>query len=156
MSISHTLQDYLNGQGVEYELVPHKHTYTSASTAEAAHVPGERLAKAVMLEDEQGYLMAVIPATHRLRLGVLHNTLNRRLGLATESELTDLFPDCEVGAIPPLGKAFGVDTVVDDSLLEQPDIWFEAGDHQDVIHISGSQFKTLMLDAQHGHISEHR
>jgi len=156
MSISRTLQEFLKGEGVDYELVPHKHTYTSASTAEAAHVPGEGLAKAIMLEDDKGYLMAVIPSTHRLQLGVLHNTLNRRLGLATESELMDLFPDCEVGAIPPLGEAFGVDTVVEDSLFAQSDIWFEAGDHRDVVHISGPQFKTLMMDARHGHISEHR
>lgn len=156
MAISTTLQRYLDGQGVQFDLMPHKHTFNSSSTAEAAHIPGDSLAKAVLLEDPQGYLMAVIPSTHRLNLAMLRSTLHRPLELATEGELTDLFPDCELGAIPPLGSAFGLDTVVDQSLLNRPEIWFEAGDHEDVVHISGSQFRNLLENAARAHFSIHR
>ena len=156
MAISKTLQRYLDGQGIQFDLMPHKHTFNSSSTAEAAHIPGDSLAKAVLLEDQQGYLMAVIPSTHRLNLAMLRNTMHRPLELATEGELTELFPDCELGAVPPVGSAFGLDSVVDQSLLNRPEIWFEAGDHEDVVHLSGGQFKNLVEDAKRARFSIHR
>lgn len=156
MAISMTLQRYLDGQGIQFDLMPHKHTFNSSSTAEAAHIPGDSLAKAVLLEDQQGYLMAVIPSTHRLNLAMLRSTLHRPLELATEGELTELFPDCELGAVPPVGSAFGLETVVDQSLLIRPEIWFEAGDHEDVVHLLGSQFRSLVEDAKRAHFSIHR
>lgn len=68
------------------------------------------------LEDDKGYLMAVLPATHKVDLGVVRHQLKRELGLATESELADLFKDCEPGAIPPLGKAYGISKTQDTGL----------------------------------------
>ena len=156
MAMSPTLKDYLTQQGVAYEVHAHPQTFDSAHTAAATHVPGDRLAKAVMLEDEEGYVMAVIPSTHRVALGEVHHRLQRRLGLATEGELKELFPDCELGAIPPVGKAFGVQTVVDETLFQQPEIWFEAGDHEEVVSVSGAQFKDLMADATVGAFSHHQ
>ena len=156
MAIAMTLKDYLDRLGVEYEVIPHTHTDTSMRSAQEAHVPGDRLAKSVILEDDNGYLMAVLPATHKLEIGRLQQQLNRqRLGLASEQELTSLFDDCEMGAIPPLGEAYGVDVVVDDSLDEAPDVYFEAGDHTDLVHISGEDFHDLMVDARHGRFSHH-
>ena len=81
-----------------------------------------------------------------MNLGELHRQLNRNLGLATESELGGLFSDCEVGALPAMGPAYGLETVVDDELAEQPDIYFEAGDHEQLIHVSAEAFHTLMGD----------
>jgi len=156
MAMSSTLKNYLIQQGIDYEVQAHPRTRDSSHTAQASHVPGDRLAKAVMLEGDQGYLMAVIPSTHKLALKELFHQLQRRLGLAPERELQELFPDCELGAIPPLGQAFGVDTVVDEALLQQPEIWFEAGDHKEVVHISGVQFKALMAGATAGQFSHHR
>ena len=153
MAMSKTLEDYLVRQGVDYTVHAHPRTADSSHTAQATHVPGDRLAKAVMLEDEEGYVMAVIPTSHRVSLGQLHHQLERRLGLATEDELKTLFPDCELGAIPPLGGAWGVDTCVDEALLKQPEIWFEAGDHEDLVHLSGLAFRALLADAQHGEIT---
>ena len=80
--------------------------------------------------------------------------MNRNLGLAAESELGNLFFDCEIGALPALGPAYGVETVVDDALAEQPDIYFEAGDHEQLIHVSAETFQALLGDAiRHGHFS---
>jgi Ala-tRNA(Pro) deacylase len=109
-------------------------------------VPGSRLAKSVILEDEQGYLMVVLPSTRQVNMQELHRQLNRNLVLATENELGGLFADCETGALPPIGSVYGVETVVDDAIAEQPDIFFEAGDHEQLIHVSAETFQTLLGD----------
>lgn len=155
MAVATTMQDYLGRWGVEYEVVPHPHTSSSLETAEAAHIPGNQLAKCVMTEDYKGYLMVVIPANHQVEFDQLDVELDRRLELATEEELADIFTDCETGAIPPLGEAYGIDVALDDSLAECSDIYFEAGDHSELIHLRGEDFRDLMASAEHGHFSTH-
>ena len=155
MAMAHTVREYLDYVGVKFDLLPHPHTSSSARTAAAAHVPGRQVAKSVLLEDNEGYLMAVIPATHRLDFDRLEQQLHRHLDLAQEKELEDLFFDCETGAIPPVGEAYGVTVVYDDQLSECGDIYFEAGDHSDLVHISGKDFQALMKGCQHGQISHH-
>jgi len=155
MTIASRVADYLVGHDVDFEVIDHPHAATSMETAQLAHVPGDRMAKSVVLEDDQGYLLAVLPASCRVDLGELHRQTNRSLGLATEYELTALFEDCEPGAVPPLGFAYDVETIVDDSLVEQPDVYFEAGDHERLIHVSGEAFESLMGDVQHSHFSRH-
>ena len=118
-------------------------------------MPGDRLAKSVVLQDEEGYLMAVLPSTRHVRLGRLGRELSRRFRLATEEEIGALFEGCERGAIPPLGSAYGLDTIIDDSLTEQPEIYFEAGDHERLIRVSREQFMRLMEQAGHGHFGHH-
>ena len=155
MAISITLLEYLEWKGVDYEIVEHPRTHSSMQTAEVAHVPGDSLAKGVVLEDERGYLMAVLPATHRIQLGRLHHKYNRQLGLATEDEIAGLFNDCDTGAIPPVGDAYGFDVVIDDSLTDSEEIFFEAGDHTDLVHVSGADFRELMSNADHDRFSRH-
>ncbi len=155
MAIATTIKRYLKEHDVAYDVVVHPRTLTSMQTAAQAHVPGDRLIKAVVIEDEHGYLMVALPSTHRLELGQLHRQLQRNLGLATEDELAELFKDCELGAIPPIGSAYGIETLVDDSLLQKDDVYFEAGDHEEVIHISGKQFQNLVGGARHGRFSHH-
>lgn len=155
MAIAITLREYLDQEGINYHLVEHPYTDRSTETAKVAHVPGDQLAKSVVLGDENGYLVAVLPATHHLDLGMLHRQLHRRLGLATEQELAALFDDCDVGAVPPVGEAYGLEVVVDECLSDCPDVYFEAGDHTDLVHVSGEDFQDLMTDARHGHFSRH-
>jgi len=155
MSVATTLQDYLRRWGVEYEVVPHPHTDSSLETAEAAHVPGDKLAKCVVTEDYRGYLMVVVPASHEVEFSLLDDELDRHLEMATEQELADIFPDCEVGAIPPLGEAYGIDVAIDDSLTTCDEVYFEAGDHADLIHLKGDDFRDIMAGAEHGHFSRH-
>lgn len=155
MSIAASLRDYLACEGVPYDTIAHEHTRDSTHSAQAAHIPGDRLAKCVMLEDDKGYLMAVVPATHRVDLGALRRELNRNLGLATDRELVELFRDCELGALPPLGRAYGIDMILDESLVDSPDIYFEAGDHRALVHMSGSDFLRLMANVPRGQISHH-
>jgi Ala-tRNA(Pro) deacylase len=155
MAIAATVSNYLLAQDVEYDVLTHPHTATSGESAEAAHVPGTRLAKSVILEDEQGFLMVVLPSSRQVNMQELHRQLNRNLVLATENELGGLFADCEIGALPPIGSAYGVETVVDDAIAEQPDIFFEAGDHEQLIHVTGETFQTLLGESvRHGRFSQ--
>lgn len=155
MTIASTLHQYLKQQGTNFDILRHSHTGSSLETASAAHIAEDRLAKAVVVEDDRGYLMVVIPSRHRLHLGRLHKACGRLMGLATEEELRSLFPDCELGAIPPVGTAYGIETVVDDALSRQPDVYLEAGDHEALVHLSGEQFNMLMHDMPKGQYSEH-
>ena len=151
MAIAITLQEYLDKRGIDYDVLPHALTETSIDTAQTTHIPPEQIAKSVILEDEDGYLMAVIPASQHIELGQLSRQLERRLGLATEDELAGLFSDCDLGAIPPIGEAYHMDVVMDDSLERCPDVYFEAGDHTDLVHVRGSAFQQLMQHAHHGY-----
>jgi Ala-tRNA(Pro) deacylase len=155
MTIAATVQNYLSRKGVSYELIEHKRTLDSVHTAEAAHIPGTQLAKGTVLKDDEGFVMAVVPAVRKVDLGALHRLFGRPLGLATEDELERVFGDCEPGAVPPLGPAYGIDSVLDDSLMGESDVYFEAGDHHGLVHVSGSDFRKLMSGMQHGEISRH-
>ena len=115
MTVSPTLQKYLD-QSVTYDLIPHAPTMSSTRTAEACHVPGEALAKAVVLRRDGGYMMAVLPASHHLHLSALKSQLGHKVDLASEKEIAELFVDCDIGAIPPLGECYGLDVIVDDSI----------------------------------------
>lgn len=155
MAIAITLKDYLDHNGAIYDVVPHTYTTSSLSTAEAAHIPGDQLVKSVLLEDEDGYVLAVIPATHQLELGRISQQLNRRLGLATEDELGNIFTDCDLGAIPPVGSAYGIQVIMDECLRDCDEVYFEAGDHIELVHMDNIAFMNLMKHADMQQISHH-
>lgn len=151
MAISNTLQDYLERNQASYDLIPHPHTGSSMETAEEAHVPGKRLAKAVIIKDGDRYLMVVVPAVDHVDMDQLCRHFGHEVVLASEAELNGLFPDCEPGAVPPTGAAWGMETYLDECLIEEPEVYFEAGDHVEVVRVSADQFARLMGDAQRGH-----
>lgn len=155
MAIAQSVHDHLAHAGVRYDLIGHSATFDSQHSAQAAHVPGDQLAKGIVLKDEQGFLMAVVPATHRVDLRALHRLLDRPLGLATEPEAAQIFADCTPGAIPALGAPYGLEAIFDDSLLGVEDVYFEAGDHQQLVHLSGDAFQDLMAGVPHARISHH-
>jgi Ala-tRNA(Pro) deacylase len=153
MSIAPRLRWYLDARGVEYELIPHPHSASSAETARSASVPLDSLAKPVLLEDELGYVMAIVPASRRVDVRSLSEQLHRDLTLASEQELASLFHDCEPGAAPPLGSPYRVPTVYDDALCELGEVCFEAGDHEDVVRMRGEAFLRLLEGSRHGRFS---
>jgi Ala-tRNA(Pro) deacylase len=155
MAIAMSVEDFLKDHRIDYDIVSHPYTTSSMSTAEAAKISGDMIAKSVILEDDNGYVMVIIPATHHVELGRISRQLNRHLGLATEQELAKIFADCDLGAIPPIGESYGMEVVVDDSLDQIPDIYFEGGDHTDMVHVRGEEFRKMMSDAHHGHFSRH-
>jgi Ala-tRNA(Pro) deacylase len=155
MAIALTLQQYLAAQRVNYDLLPHAPTHSSMRTAETSHVPGDGIAKAVVVKEDGGYFLAVIPASHHVRLDALGRLLDREVALASEAEIDRLFRDCATGAVPPVGSAYGISTVVDDKIAGRPEVWFEAGDHATLVHMSGSDFARLTEGARHGEFSRH-
>lgn len=153
MTIADRLRAFMDGAGVTYDEVPHSRTVTTAGSAQAAHVPGRQVAKPVVIHHEVGYALAVVPGTHRVELSTLQDVMQRRLGLASEEEVSKLFDDCAVGAVPPIGAAYGVPVYLDESLDKAADLYFEAGDHRTLVHVSGEAFRALMRDAKRARFS---
>lgn len=153
MTIAKTVLGFLQQHNVRYAVVAHPHSETSKSTAERAHVPPAHMAKAVVLADRDGYVMVVLPADRHVDVGALSRRLRRDLHLAQEERLAPVFKDCALGAIPPLGPAYGMETVMDDSLVGLPEVYFEAGDHEELIRVSGEDFLHLLAAARHGQFS---
>ncbi len=154
MSISPTLSNFLAQSGAHYDVCPHPHSRTSAETARLAHVPERLIAKSVLLEDDDGCVMAVVPADSRVRLSALARLLGRAgLRLSDEDTVRELFKDCDPGAVPAFGMAYGVETAVDDELAHNSEVYIEGGDHEQLLHMSRGQFIELMSHARHGHFS---
>lgn len=155
MAVATTLEEYLQSRKIAYDVVEHPHTNTAMRAAEAAHVPGDQVAKPVLLGDDHSYLLAVIPATHRLELDRLNQMLARSLEMLPEDEIEATFSDCECGAIPAIGEPYGVDVVLDPALTHQPDVYFESGDHEHLIHMRGEVFRDLMEHVPRTQVSHH-
>ncbi|MET0546899.1 MAG: aminoacyl-tRNA deacylase [Caulobacterales bacterium] len=153
MTIASRIKDYLDSSETFYETVPHPRTATSARSAEAAHVPGDGVAKSVVIHHEEGYVLAVVPSTCRVDLRTLQEVIDRRMGLASETEVESLFDDCDSGAVPALGAPYGVPMVIDRRLEGQDAIWFEGGDHKTLVKMSGSDFDRLTRNCKHASFS---
>ena len=153
MAIAITLKSYLEGHKIHYDTVEHSHTASAIDSAKSAHVPAHQLAKAVVLEDDSGYIVSVLPSSNRLNLGWVNEELQRDLKLATELQLKGLFEDCDTGAVPALSNAYGLKVIWDDQLKHASDIYIEAGDHEHLIHLKGVDFRQLMAKLPHSVIS---
>lgn len=119
----------------------------------APSIPADRLARTVLLEDDKGYLAAVIPASHHLKLAELREQTGRKLAYAHADGVREVFRDCDLQALPPVGMAYGTLTWIDDSLLAHDDVYFEAGDREALVHMNVDDFSQLMTDARRGHFA---
>ena len=150
MAIAITLQQYLSSQGLAYDCVEHQPTGCSIRSAEASRLPGDSLAKAVVLKRRDGYIVAIVPASRHVKLEEVGAWLRQPVGLADEAEIAPLFPDCAPGAVPPVAAAYGLRSLVDESLEARSDVYFEAGDHRTLVHLTHDQFHQLMRKVPHG------
>lgn len=155
MEISPTLIKELAKNGISYDIIHHSHSIFSLNTANSVRIPSFKMVKSIILEDDDGYVMALVPANQHLKIKELNKLLQRRMGLATEAELLTLFSDCEPGAIPPVGEAYHIETVVDFNLDDCQDVYIEGGNHEDLLHLSARSFKKLMKHSRHGSICIH-
>lgn len=155
MAIAQTVQKFMVQHDIDYDLMHHHLTGSSHETALAAHVPEDHIAKAVVLKDDGGYSMVVVPATNWVDMDHLRKELDRDFHLATEEEIARLFSDCDPGAVPPLGPAYGIETFLDDSLESLASIYFESGDHQELVHTMGEDFQEMMSGVRHGNFSSY-
>lgn len=149
MSIAKTVESCLERHRVAYDVISHPRTQSSDATAKAVTVARRQIAKAVMLGDEQGYLMAVVPGDAHVDVERLSDRLGRRLRLVEQSTFAHLFTDCEFGAVPPLGPAYGIETIIDDRVLAQGRVCFVGGDHDELICVDREAFRLLTAGAHH-------
>lgn len=153
MAIAKRLERFLEASGLPYEVRPHPRSAHSAQTARRSRVSPAALAKPVLLSDEYGYVLALLPAARRVDLDRLGAQLHRRLELATEAEIDGLFRDCEPGALPALGQPWEIATVYDDALIGLEEVFFEAGGHDDVVRMRGADYLSLLAASLHGPFS---
>jgi Ala-tRNA(Pro) deacylase len=154
MAIAETVKNYLDQKPVHFDLVSHPHSGSSHESAQSSHVREDHIAKGVIFKDSSGYAMVIVPAANYVEMKHMRKELNRELELVEEDEFAKLFPDCELGAIPALGPAYKVETFLDDSLTSLANVYFEAGDHEHLVHLSGDDFKALLSGVRHGHYSQ--
>ena len=155
MNIAPTLAHELLKHGIAYDVVSHSHANSSLHSANAAHIPSAKMVKPVVLEDDYGFVMALVPANKYVKINELNSLLNRDMDLATETELSSVFSDCDKGAYPPIGDAYGMYTIVDYDLDDCDDVYIEAGNHTELLHLSRDGFRKLVERSRHGNIGIH-
>lgn len=138
------LLDFLDGVSADYELTRHDPTFTAQQMAAEEHVPGMSVAKPVIINADGEYYMCVLPACCKIDFDLLKREIGAsEISLAEEGVLTRLFDDCSLGAEPPFGCLYGMLTFMDRSLASGDHIVFQAGTHEDCIHMSVADFKRL-------------
>lgn len=139
------LQAYLREHGVCFTLRHHPQAFTAQEVAASEHISGKQLAKPVIVEADGRMLMLVLPASHLVQLGKLAPALGAtRVHLVTEDDLSRIFDDCEVGAIPPFGNLYGLEVYVDRTLADDERIEFRAGTHTETLGIAYTDFSRLV------------
>ena len=136
--------DYLRENGVEFETDTHTRTYTAQGLAHAEHVSGYKVAKPVVVKCTKGFAMCVLPAPKHVDLERVADVLGEKdVRLATEPEMAELFPDCELGAEPPVGEMFGMATLMDSLLQEDDYLIMQAGSHTEAVKIRRADWQRL-------------
>lgn len=139
------LKEFLDSNKVEYVQISHSTAYTAQKIAASAHIPGKELAKTVMVKIDGKMAMAVLPASYHVDFDKLKTAAGASsIDLAAEGEFKDLFPACEVGAMPPFGNLYGMDVFVAKPLPEDEEIAFNAGSHTELIRLSYKDFERLV------------
>jgi Ala-tRNA(Pro) deacylase len=145
MPILAKLKEFLKAERVSYRVRSHPARFTAQEVAAAEHVPGAEMAKVVIVSDAEGSLMAVLPAPHHVDLKRLRDAAGRPgLRLAREGEFAGLFPGCDPGAMPPFGNLYGLPVWVDESLTRDREIAFNAGTHEQTVHLAYDDFVRLV------------
>ena len=139
------LKNYLDGHQIKYVTITHSPVYTAQEIAASAHIPGKELAKTVMVKIDGKMAMAVLPASYKVDFDLLKGAAGASsVELASEAEFENMFPGCEVGAMPPFGNLYGIDVFVAASLAEDSEMAFNAGSHSELIRLSYKDFERLV------------
>lgn len=139
------LTNYLDENGKKYVVVKHSQAYTSQEVAASAHIPGREMAKNVIVKADGDMKMVVLPSTHNVDFDAIKDELDvDEVELASENEFEQLFPECELGAMPPFGNLYDMDTIVDESLTTNEQIAFNAGTHKETVKMSYRDYEELV------------
>ncbi|MCK4330181.1 YbaK/EbsC family protein [candidate division WOR-3 bacterium] len=138
------LKNFLDSNNIKYVSISHSKAYTAQEIAVSAHIPGKELAKIVMIKVDGKMAMAVLPASYKVDFELLKKASGAKsIELASEREFQDIFPECDVGAMPPFGNLYGMEVYVAESLSEDEEIAFNAGSHTELIKLSYKDFERL-------------
>jgi len=139
------LIEFLNSNEIKYVIISHSKAYTSQEIAASAHIPGKEMAKTVMVKTDGKMTMAVLPASYKVNFDQLKEaTGTGKIQLASEQEFADMFPECEIGAMPPFGNLYGMEVFVAATLAEDEEIAFNAGSHTELIRLLYKDFERLV------------
>ncbi len=139
-----SLREYLDKNGVKYVVISHSTAFTAQGVASLAHIPGNELAKTVVIRLDGELAMAVLPASFHVDLALLKNALQANtVELASEQEFKDRFPECDTGAMPPFGNLYGMKVLADERLLQDREIAFNACSHRELIRLAWEDFQRL-------------
>lgn len=144
MSMSPRLKQFLDSHHIPFQVIRHTPTDTAFNAARAAHIPAQYMLKGVLLQDDQGYVLAATTATRSIDLERINRETGRQLHLVSEANLASIFDDCDTGAVPALGEAYGIPTLWDQSLAFQPSFYMEAGDHRELVRVGYYDFMKLI------------
>jgi Ala-tRNA(Pro) deacylase len=139
------LIDYLDEHNKKYIVVKHSPVFTAQEVAASAHIPGKNMAKTVMVKVDGTMMMVVLPSTHNVDFDSIKEALGaNKVELASEKEFEEVFPDCELGAMPPFGNLYDLETLVAESLTEDEEIAFNAGTHKELVKMNYHDFEDLV------------
>ena len=139
------LKAFLDSQGAKYVTISHSPAFTAQEVAASAHIPGKELAKTVMVKLDGKMAMAVLPASRAIDFGLLRAVAGaKKADLATETEFGDLFPECEVGAMPPFGNLYDMAVFAEETLRQDESIAFNAGSHKELVRMAYQDFERLV------------
>lgn len=139
------LRDFLDEHKTKYVVISHSPAYTAQEVAAMAHISGKEVAKTVMVKLDDQIAMAVLPASHQLHLEQFKEATGAEsVELADEEEFEQLFPDCEVGAMPPFGNLYDLSVWVDESLTEDDEVAFNGGNHRELVRMKYNDFAGLV------------
>jgi Ala-tRNA(Pro) deacylase len=142
---SQKVKEFLDANNVKYVSITHSVAYTAQEIAASAHIKGQELAKTVILKIDGKLAMTVLPANYKIDFDLLKDAFGTDdVRLSNEQEFKDKFPECEVGAMPPFGNLYNMDTYVAASLLDDEEIAFNAGSHTELIKLKYKDFKKLV------------
>ncbi|MGO8788139.1 MAG: aminoacyl-tRNA deacylase [Terriglobia bacterium] len=154
MAIPQRILDYLDSQNIPFETLHHSQAFTAQEVAHSLHVSGKRCVKVVVARGDNKPVLVVMPASHRLNFQEFKAALKaNHLEMLLEHELVGLFPDCDLGAVPPFGNLYGIDVWVDRAVASAENVLFCAGTHEDCIRMRYSDFAKLTQPFL-GHFSE--
>ncbi len=140
-----TLKKYLDSNHVKYTIITHSPEYTAQEIAASAHIPGKDLAKTVIVKIDGDFAMAVLPASMHVSLKSLREASGAgNAEIASEAEFESLFPDCELGAMPPFGNLYDMPVYAARELAEDDQIAFSAGTHSELVQLAYSDFDKLV------------
>jgi Ala-tRNA(Pro) deacylase len=138
------LQSFLDEKGVAYRTSRHETAFTASGLAQAEHVPGRKVIKPVIVNADGQFVMLALPASHKIDFEELKRQLEANyVSMASEEQLSRLFPDCELGAVPPIGRLYGMTTLMDESLIADDRVTFQAGTHEDAVTMTLADYRRI-------------